>query len=312
MTAQTSRSDRRDSDGRPTSAVSLLVETGKAWYRDKTFELGAALAYYAVFAISPIVLMAISVAGLVLGRSAAEGRIKTQLESAFGPTVAQAIEGTLAYSHRTGSGSWSSLVALIVLVFAATGFFGQLQSALNRIWGVQSKPGRGRWATVRDRFLTFLAVLAASAIILAGLVASAAVSIAVSVLPAADLPGHLPLWQALSYLGFFLILTLAFALLFQFLPDVEIGWREVWVGAAATALLFILGNYFISIYLRLSGTTSAYGAAGSLMVILLWVYYSSQILLLGAEFTQVFARRSGRPLRPTDNAEWAPSTPQGN
>jgi membrane protein len=287
-----------------TKPVRLLIETAKEWYEDRAVELGAALAYYAVFAISPIVLMAIAVASMFLGQDAAEGRITRQIENAVGPTVANAIQGTLAYTYRSGSGTWTSILGSAILFIAAMGFFGQLQSALNTIWEVKPKPGRGLWGTLRDRFLSFLAVLAACSLLLASLLASAVFSALAGILPPSEIPARLHLWQTLTFLGFFVFLTLVFALLFQYLPDVKITWRDVWIGAAASAGLFIFGNYLISLYLRWSGTTSAYGAAGSFVVILLWGYYSSQILLLGAEFTQVYARNSGKPIKPKENAEW--------
>jgi len=290
---------------RQTMPVRLLAQAAHDWYHDKTFEMGAALAYYAVFAVSPIVMMSIAVAGMFLGKEAAEGQIKEQIQSAVGPTVADAIQGMLAYTYRSGSGLWATVVGIVVLIFAATGFFSQLQSSLNTIWDVQPKPGRGIWGTVKDRFWSFLAVFGACLLLLASLLTNVALSALASILPEAQVPAGLPLWQALTLLGSFVFLTLAFALLYQFLPDAEIAWRDVWIGAAASSGLFILGNYLISLYLRWSGTSSAYGAAGSFVVILLWGFYSAQILLFGAEFTQAYARRGGKPITPRENAERA-------
>lgn len=265
-----------------TKPVRLLIETAKEWYEDRTVELGAALAYYAVFSISPIVLMAIAVASMFLGQDAAEGRITQQIENAVGPTVANAIQGTLAYTYRSGSGTWTSILGIAILFIAAMGFFGQLQSALNTIWEVKPKPGRGLWGTLRDRFLSFLAVLAACSLLLASLLASgrvlrlgrhlAALGDPRSPSPLADLdfPGLLRLPHA----G--VCATVSIPARRQDHLAGRVDRRGGQQG------LFIFGNYLISLYLRWSGTTSAYGAAGSFVVILLWGYYSSQILLLGA------------------------------
>ncbi|MHB0956210.1 MAG: YihY/virulence factor BrkB family protein [Pirellulaceae bacterium] len=281
----------------------LLIATAKEWYEDKALELGAALAYYTVFAVSPIVLLTIAIASKFLGRDAAEGRIKQQIETTVGPTVAEAIQSMLAYNYRSGAGLLASIIGVVVLLVAAMGFFGQLQSALNTIWDVRPKPGAGWWRTVQDRFLSFLAVLGACLLLLAGLLASAAMSALANILPSVEMAATLHLWQALTLGVLFVLLTLAFGLVYQYLPDVKIAWRDVWIGAAVTAALAILGNYLISLYLRWSGTTSAYGAAGSIVVILMWGYYSAQILLFGAEFTQVYARRLGNPIEPSENAE---------
>jgi membrane protein len=285
--------------------VRLLAQTATEWYEDKALELGAALAYYAVFSISPIILLSVAVASMFLGKGAAEGRIEQQIKNSVGPTVAEAIQGTLAYSYRRGSGEWATLIGIVILILAAMGFFSQLQSALNKIWKVRPKPGRGLWGTLRDRFMSFVAVLGACLLLLASLLVSATLSAVVHALPASEMSARVHLWQTLTLCGFFVLLTLAMALILQYLPDVIIAWRDVWIGAAASAAMVILGNHLISLYLRWSGTSAAYGAAGSFVVVLLWAYYSAQILLFGAEFTQVHVRSRGKPIEPTENAEWA-------
>ncbi len=284
--------------------VRLLVQTVVEWYDDKALELGAALAYYAVFSISPVVLLSVAVASVFLGKSAAEGRIEHQIKTSVGPTVADAIQGTLAYSYRHGSGAWATIIGIGILILAAMGFFSQLQSALNKIWKVRPKPGRGLWGTLRDRFMSFVAVLGACLLLLASLLVSATLSALVHALPASEISVRVHLWQALTLGGFFVLLTLAIALVLQYLPNVTIAWRDVWIGAAASAALVILGNYLISLYLRWSHTSAAYGTAGSFVVVLLWAYYSAQILLFGAELTQVHVRSIGKPIKPTENAEW--------
>jgi membrane protein len=283
--------------------LDLLLRAAGQWYGDKTFELGAALAYYAVFSIAPVILIAIAVASLFLGRQAAEGQVSQQLEATVGHTVAQAITGTLKYAHKSGSGVMATLLSSIVLLVSAMGLFGQLQSALNAIWGVKPKSGRGWWGVVRDRLWPFLAVLGAAALILVALLANTVLAALGQVLPPAQLPAWLSAWRLLTLGVSLVVLTVAVGLVFKLLPDVSFRWRHVWVGAAVTAVLIMLGNYLISLYLRTSGVASTYGAAGSLVVILLWVYYSAQVLLFGAEFTEVYAENSGDPIRPADNAE---------
>jgi membrane protein len=285
-----------------TRAVRLLLQAGREWYEDDTFTLGAALAYYAVFSIAPMVLVSIGVASLVFGRRAAEGQIVQQIEDAVGPTVSRAIEHMLQYGYTSGSGTVATVIGVVLLLFAATGLFVQLQESLNRIWGVQPKPGRGLGGVIKDRFWSFVVVLCIGGLFLASLVTNAALAALGRFVDPSALPGRVYLWQAFDLVISFAFFTLLFALVYQLLPDAKIAWKDVWVGAAVTALLFIVGNHLIGLYLGRSGVTSTYGAAGSLVVILLWVYYCSQVLLFGAEFTQVYACREGKPIEPADNA----------
>lgn len=286
-----------------TRPVRLIIQAGQEWSEDKTLELGAALAYYAVFAIAPVILIAIAAASLVFGRQAAEGNITDQLESTVGPTVAGAISASLQYSYRSGSGVLATFVGVGVLFVSAMGLFGQLQSSLNTIWGVRPKPGRGLKGIVTDRLGSFLAVLGACLLILATMAANMVLSALNQMVVPEQLPAGMYAWRLLTAGVSFVLLTIAMAMVFKLLPDVIIAWRHVWVGAIVSTLLLILGNYLISLYLQWSGVSSTYGAAGSLVVILLWAYYSAQVLLFGAEFTLVYARNSGEPIRPAGNAE---------
>ena len=282
--------------------VQMLKKAALDWYDDNTFMLGAALAYYAVFATAPVLLITIAVASLALGKEAAQGQLVQRIADTVGPTVARAIESTLTYAYTSGSGTTATILSLALLVFAATGLFSQLQNALNLIWKVKPKPGRGMLGVLKDRFWSFVMVLVIGALLLGLLVVNGAMLALGRFLGASSSPGGLHVWDALQLLLSFMFLTVLIALVYQVLPDVRIAWRDVWVGAGLTALLFLLGNYLISLYLSRSATASAYGAAGSFAVILLWVYYASQALLFGAEFTQVYAKRGGRPIAPTDNA----------
>jgi membrane protein len=281
----------------------LPIQAGISWYEDNPFQLGAALAYYAVFSISPIIVLTVAVASMFFGPGAAEGRITEQISYAVGPTVAGAIQDTLRYTYQSGSNAWATVVSVVILLFGATGFFNQLQSGLNAIWRVRPKPGRGIWGTLRGRVFSFLAVLGVLAMILASLLVNTAMMAVAGLLPAADASLAIHLWRNLALAGSFVFLALAFAILFRYLPDVKVAWHNVWIGAALSALLFMLGNYLIGLYLERSGTRSAYGAAGSFVVVLLWVYYSAQAFLFGVEFTRVYAIESGNNIEPRSNAE---------
>jgi membrane protein len=282
----------------------LLKETVRDWYESNTFQLGAALAYYSVFALAPTLVIAVGIAGLIFGRDAAQGNLADQLKQTMGPAVAEAIQETLSSAHQAATaGWWATLLSIGVLLFAALGVFMQLQYCLNVIWRVKPKPGRGLWGVVRDRLVSFVMVLIVGLLLLASLAASTALEVIGRLVPTAEIPGGYYLGVAVHWVVTLGLMTLLFALLYKVLPDVNLRWRDVTVGAAVTAVLFAAGNYLIGLYLGTSGTTSAYGAAGSLVLLLLWVYYSSQVFLLGAEFTRVYAIRRGRLPGPADNAE---------
>jgi membrane protein len=280
----------------------LLKETAKQWYDDNTFQLGAALAYYAVFSLAPMLIIAIAIAGVVFGEQAARGRVAEQLRSTVGPQVADAVQEMLRSASETSSGNLAAVVSVVILLFSATAVFGQLQAALNTIWGVKPRPDRGWLDALKDRFWSFVMVLGLGLLLLASLVMSALLTAVARFWEPDWLPGGVHFWQALNYLISFGLITLLFAMIYKVLPDVEITWHDVWVGAIVTALLFTLGTYLIGLYLAHSSWISAYGAAGSVIVVLLWFYYSSQVLLLGAEFTQVYANRYGRPTVDADRA----------
>jgi membrane protein len=282
--------------------IGVMKDAVLGWYDDRTFEQGAALAYYGVFAIAPLLVITLAVAGMVLGEQAAQGQLVSHLQQTVTPLVAQAIADTLHYVHLTQSGWLATLIGLGVLLFAIAGLFSQLQSALNAIWGVKPKPGLGIWTAVRMRLTSFLLVGVSGLVLLVALAASTALAAVGGYLPEADLPGGLSLLEVLDWVVSLAILTFMLALVYKLLPDVHIRWRVVWVGAVLTAVLFTLGNYLIGLYLGRTSPASAYGAAGSLVVVLLWVYYSSQVLLLGAHLTRSYAARAGEQARPTTYA----------
>lgn len=269
---------------------------------DKVPRLGAALAYYSAFSLAPLVIIAIGIAGLVFEEQAARGGIVREIEGTIGHTAAVAVEDMVKHTSQSGQSGWAALTGLAVLLFGASGVFIQLQDALNTIWKVAVKPGRGLWNLIKDRFLSFAVVLGTGFLLLISLVVSAALSGLGQWLMQLGLPGGPGAWNAVNMLVSFGFITLLFAIIFKLLPDATVAWHDVWIGAVVTALLFTAGKYLLGLYLGQGSTTSAFGAAGSLVLILIWVYYSSQIMLFGAEFTQVYANRFGSHVVPTENA----------
>ncbi len=280
----------------------LLKQTGLEWYTSKTFELGAALAFYAIFSVAPVMVLAFTAASLVLGKEAAQSRVTQEIEGTVGHTVAVAIQATARYTYRSGSGVPATVLSIVFFGFGATGLFLQLQSALNAIWEVTPKSGRGLRGVLHDRLGSFLAVLGISALLLAELLVTAALVALGQTLPASITPPGFPLWRAVTFVVSWVFLTLSLALIYRILPDAKIAWHDVWVAAGVSALLFLLGNHVIGWYLAATSITSVYGAAGSIVIVLLWVYYSSQVVLFGAEFTRVYAKHRGAPLEPKENA----------
>jgi membrane protein len=287
---------------KPRAILLLIKETARQWYAHDTFQLGAALAFYTVFSMAPVLIIAIGIAAVVFGQQAAQERVIEEIEQTLGSTIGEAIRDTMQYAHNSHSGVIATIIGVSVLLFGATSVFAQLQTALNTIWGVKLRPDSGIWNMVKGRLLSFAIVLAIGFLLLVSLVVSAALAALDSFLTPASHPGGIYLWQVLNGIISFGFITLLFAMIYKILPDVRIAWRHVWVGAAVTALLFTAGKFLIGLYLGRSTVTSSYGAAGSLVVVLLWVYYSSQIFLFGAEFTRVYTERSGTPVMPTEKA----------
>jgi membrane protein len=282
-------------------AWTIAKETALDWNEDDASRLAASLAFYTLLSLAPLLIIVVAVAGMVLGPEAARGQIAAELGSFVGREAAKGVQAVLASARSPAGGTIGTIVGSVVLFVGASGVFGELQFALNQIWEVKAKPGRGIVGEIRDRFFSFTMVLGVAFLLLVSLVLSAAVS-AAGHLFAGALPGGELLWQLLSFLLSFGMVTVLFALIFKIVPDVEIRWSDVWAGAAMTALLFTVGKSLLGVYLGKASFNSSYGAAGSLVVLVVWVYYSAQILFLGAEFTQVQARRRGRPLKPTAKA----------
>lgn len=280
---------------------SIAKETATDWSDDGASRLAASLAFYTLLSLAPLLIIVVAIAGMALGPEAARGQIATELGTLVGPQAARGIEAVLASARSPTGGAIGTIVGGVVLFVGASGVFGELQYALNHIWEVQAKPGRGIWGELRDRFFSFSMVLGVAFLLLVSLVLSALLSVLGRTFSNA-LPGGELLWQALNFGFSFCMITALFALIFKYVPDVQIRWSDVWVGAAMTALLFTIGKSLLGVYLGKASFNSSYGAAGSLVVLVVWVYYSAQILFLGAEFTQVQARHRGRPLKPTNKA----------
>jgi membrane protein len=282
-------------------AWAIAKETATDWSDDDASRLAASLAFYTLLSLAPLLIIVVAIAGMALGPEAARGQIATELGQLVGAQAARGIEAVLASARSPTGGTISTIVGAVVLFIGASGVFGELQYALNHIWEVKAKPGRGILGEVKDRFFSFTMVLGVAFLLLVSLILSAALSVVGRTFTTA-LPGGELLWQGLNFAFSFCLITGLFALIFKYVPDVEIRWSDVWVGAAMTALLFTIGKSLLGVYLGKASFNSSYGAAGSLVVLVVWVYYSAQILFLGAEFTQVQAKRRGRPLKPTEKA----------
>jgi membrane protein len=281
--------------------LSLLGTTVSDWYTDRAQRLGAALAYYTIFALAPAGIIIIALGGVVLGGDA-EVRIIEQLRDLMGEQGATAVAATVRSARSERLGLTGTLLTLIPLVFGLWGVFGELQDALNTIWGVTPKPGRRALQIVKERILSFALVVGVGFLLLVSLVLSAWL-VALGTYFGQRLPAPAAALEALNLVLSFAVITVLFAMTFKLLPDVRIAWRDVWLGAAVTSLLFTLGKFLIGFYLGRSTIASAYGAAGSLVIIVIWVYYSAQILLFGAEFTKVWTKRRGSGFVPEPTAE---------
>ncbi|MGB7417109.1 MAG: YihY/virulence factor BrkB family protein [Thermosynechococcaceae cyanobacterium] len=258
----------------------LLIATFKEWNEDQAPRMAAALAYYTVFSLAPLLLLVVAIAGIFLGPEAAQGQIVSQFQGLLGKEGAEAIQSAIENASQSGSGLLASVISIVTLLLGACGVFTQLQSALNTAWEVKAKPKLGIWGFIRSRFLSFSMILVIAFLLMVSLVVSAglaALSQFTGTLPGADF-----LWQILNVAIALGILTLLFAMIFKVLPDAKIAWNDVWVGAFITALLFSVGKQALGVYIGNGSMGSAYGAASFLLILLVWIYYSAQILFFGA------------------------------
>ncbi|MDC7681702.1 YihY/virulence factor BrkB family protein [Asticcacaulis sp. BYS171W] len=290
-----------DSDTRPRPPLTgklllqMLMEAFQEWNDDKAPRLGAALAFYSILSIGPLLLIVTGVAGLAFGRDAVNGYLFAELRNLVGDVGAAGIQAILAGAANPQQGIIATLIGIITLVVSATGFFAQLQDAMNAVWNVESDVNADWKWFVKKRLLSFALVVGIGFLLLVSLVISAALA-ALSAFMSSLLPGFF--MGAVNFVISFGVVTFLFAMTFKILPDVHIAWRDVWVGAAITAVLFSIGKQLIGLYLGQSALSSAYGAAGSLIVVLVWIYYSTQIFFFGAEFTQVYSRHFGKQIMP--------------
>ena len=279
----------------------LVKRAAIKWNGDDCLMLGAALAYYTVFSLAPVLVIAIAVAGALFGEEAAQGEIAGQIRALIGQEGATAIQALIKSASRQDAGARATLIGLAVLLFGSTSAFSQLQAALNRIWEVEPETHNGFWDMVRARFLSFAAVLGTGFLLSVSLVLSAA-GAAFTRFGWGRVPAVGRMLEVADFLGSMLVHTLLFAMIFKLLPHAAIRWRDVWVGAGVTAGLLFAGKVVIGLYLGTSEVGVAYGAAGWVILILAWVYYSAQIVLFGAEFTRAYATRlesrSSAPLSP--------------
>ena len=297
------------------SFFSLLKQSAREWVEQKVPRLGAALAFYTLFAIAPLFMIVLAVAGFWFGEEAARGALFTQISGLVGKEGGEAIQAMISAANKPRTGLWAGILGGATLIVGATGVFVQLQDSLNTIWGVKRLPGRGLKNFIKDRLLSFSLVVGLGFLLLVSLVVNAALA-ALGKFMSGVLPGHESIWHIINFAISFGIITLIFALMFKVLPDLKIAWRDVWIGALLTSALFNLGQFLLGLYLGKGSVSSAYGAAGSLVVVLVWVYYSAQILFFGAKFTQIYAEKCGSHLQPVAGAQVItqkedPSAPHG-
>ncbi|HEY0069918.1 MAG TPA: YihY/virulence factor BrkB family protein [Chloroflexia bacterium] len=284
------------------AVLDVLKDTFKDFGEDKVPRLAAALAYFTIFSIGPLLLIALSIAGLLFDQAQVREQMLSTIGGLVGETGSKTIGEALDNANKGSGNIVVASIGIVTLVMGASGVFGQLKDALNTIWEVKPKEGQGILGMLRERFLSFTMVLGTGFLLLVSLVVSAGIAalgkFLTSVLPGGDIVGQIV--NIIVTLG---IITLMFCLLFKFLPDVRVEWKDVWLGAFITALLFTVGQIALGVYLGSGSVGTAFGAAGSIVIILVWIYYSALIFFIGAELTQVIARRFGSRVMPAPNAE---------
>lgn len=276
--------------------VGLIKQTITDFGKHRAPQLAAALSYYTIFSVAPLLIIAIAVAGLVFGQAAVQNQVIGQISGLVGPDAANLIQSMIQNASKPGAGVLATIIGIVALLAGAAGVFGQIKTSLNTIWDVQTPPGpggiKGILRSLRSQLLSFGMVLGTGFLLLVSLILSAALS-AVSQFVGNQVALPAAVWELVNFALSFFVITLLFAAIYKVLPDTQIDWRDVWIGAAVTALLFVIGKWLIGLYLGHASVASAYGAAGALVVLLVWIYYSADILFLGAEFTQVYARKHG-------------------
>jgi len=286
------------------NSISLLKQTFSEWLEDKVPQLGAALAYYTVFSLAPLVLLLLAIVGFLFRNDPAGAwqKVTEQMSYFLDKSAIDVVQGIAQKASQPNKGVVATSIGILLALFGASGVFGQLQDALNTIWGVKAKSGVGIMGFIRSRFLSFAMVAGVCFLLLVSLVLESLLK-SLSHYVQSMLPGGIVIALVVYSIFDLAVVVLLFACIFKFLPDVKIQWRDVWIGAVMTAIFFAIGKWALGLYLGSGTAASAYGAASSLITLLLWIYYSSQILLFGAEFTQVYAARAGRAFVPDKYAE---------
>jgi len=284
-------------------SIGLLKQTFSEWLEDKAPQLGAALAYYTVFSLAPLILVLLAIVGLIFRNDpgGAWNKITEQMSYFLDKSAVEVVQNIAQKAAQPNKSLLATIIGILLALFGASGVFGQLQDALNTIWGVKAKPGAGLWGFLRSRFLSFAMVGGLCFLLLVSLTLESVLK-GFSHYIQGVLPGGIIIAMAVYWIFDLTVVILLFAIIFKFLPDAKIQWRDVWIGAVMTAIFFAIGKWALGLYLGSGSAASAYGAASSLITLLLWVYYSSQILLVGAEFTQVYACRAGRGIAPDEHA----------
>lgn len=288
---------------------SVAKDAASEWSDDSAPRMGAALSYYTVFALAPVLLLAISVAGLVFGNDAAQGQIVGELRGMFGDDTAKMVQDMLAKSAAISAGVVGTVVGVVTLIIGATAVMIELESALDAVFKVKPKSGRGVKGAIKDRVLSLGLVLSLGFLLLVSLVASAVLTAVGGLLENVAFPGAAVVGQIFANAVSLGVITAFFALIYKYLPDIKIAWRDVWIGALLTSVLFHIGKIAIGIYLGRASVGSTFGAAGSLAVLMVWIYYTAQIVLYGAEVTRLVAIRYGRGIAPDNDAVPAPRLP---
>ena len=272
--------------------LGLLKKAFQEWKSGDSAVLGAALAYYTVFSLAPLLLIALSIAGLVFGEEAARDQISGQIKGLIGANAAEGVEAMIQGASAKRGGVITAIIGVFALLLGASGVFGQLQSAMNKIWEIDRPKQGGFLKLLKDRFLSVTMVMGTCFLLLVSLLISAGINAVTGQFGAAEEARSIVL-HIFDFLVSLAVLTVMFAALFKYLPDIKISWRDCWLGAIFTALLFTIGKVLIGLYIGQSAIATSYGAAGSVLVILLWVYYSAQILFFGAELTKAYSEASG-------------------
>lgn len=286
----------------------ILKDTISGFAEDKALKFSAALSYYTVFSLAPLLLLLISLVGLIFGREAVQGQLFAEINGMIGNDAALQVQETIRNMELNGESATAVIIGSVTLLIGATTVFGEIQDSINIIWRVKAKPKRGWLKLIKDRLLSSSLIVGLGFLLVVSLIINGALKALNDMLIERFPDVTLIVFNILNIVISFIVITLLFGIIFKVLPDVKIAWRDVRSGAIFTACLFMLGRYLIGLYIETTGTASTYGAAGSIIVILVWVYYTAAIMYLGAEFTRVYANHVGLKIRPADYAVYVEQT----